>query len=221
MPQRAATDRVGSHIITHAAVGRGAFGLFDCFLRFLHGQGRGPAETFGRFGGVVRGPVVIGPATGRQQFGVTELATEHLAGIGRVENLDIHALLVHVHEAACGAKAGFFGAFKAVHGLIGSLEKRFGRHRVFALFTGKRLAFDQKGAASRPRCLAHPGRFGLIGVLHMPFPQPVRLHHMRIGINNFESVTHGQFPPLRAAFLSPFGPLCGITSVAVGVGGHA
>ena len=123
-----------------------------------------------------------------------ELASEHLAGEGGIENLHVHTLLVHVLKPALRTEAGLTGALEAFHCLVRGIEKCGCRHWILALLAGKRLALDQEGASPRPGCLAHLRRLRLVGVFHMAFPQPLRLHHVSVGIDNFESVAHGQFP---------------------------
>src|SRR5205814_4910059 len=117
-----------------------------------------------------------------------------LAGEGGIENLHIHTLLVHVLKPALRTEAGLTGALEALHRLVRSIEKCRRCHRILTLLAGKRLTLDQEGASPRPGRLAHLRRLRLVGVFHMAFPQPLRLHHVSVGIDNFESVAHSLFP---------------------------
>src|SRR6185369_13523089 len=102
-------------------------------------------------------------------------------------------LLVHILKAALRTEAGLTSTLEALHGFVGGMKKGGRGHGILALLAGERFALDKKGASPRPGGLAHLWRLRLVGVLHVAFPQPFWFHHMRVGIDNFESVAHGQF----------------------------
>ena len=143
---------------------------------------------------VVGAPIVVGAATRGQQLRVVEFAAEHLAGRRRIHNLDVNALLVHVHDAAFGTEAELAGALESLHRLAHGVEEAGRRHRVFAFFAGEGFAFDQEGAAARFGRDTHFRRRGFVALVDVTLEYIVRFHQVSIYIGDFESIFHGNAP---------------------------
>ena len=192
-----AGDRVRPHVeADRAQVGRPAR-LGDGALHVLQRQHRGPAQPTGCGGRILRAPVVVGQAAGGEQRGVLELAPEELAADGRVEDLDVDALAVHVGEPARRTEAGLarcLEALEAAHQRGDELRRVEG----ILAFRRQRFPLDQVRAASglEPRrAIAEFRR-------NVAFPDVGRLHLMGVGVDDPAAVAHGT-PPLRSSIVQP------------------
>src|SRR3989441_4233610 len=163
----ATPDRVRAEVEAHRPERGRAPRLGDRELDLLEGQHGGPAQALGRGAAVLRAPVVVGAAAGGEQRRVLELAPEELPADGRVEDLHVDSLAVHVGEAALGAEARLARRDEALHALHEG-GNEVGRVEGVLPLGGQRLALDQVLAPARlgPRgAPAGPG--GDVGLPHV------------------------------------------------------
>ncbi len=187
-------DRIWSNVKADCAVSGRPVGLFDRFADVLHRKDRGPSDPVAGLGTVVRAPIVVGAAAGGEQLRVTKFAAQHLARGGRINDLDVDALLVHIEQATLGTEAELRGALETLHRLAHCVQETRRGHRILSLLARERLAFDQKGATARLGSNTHFWRLGLVTLVDISFEYVVRFHQVSIYINDLESVSHTRSP---------------------------
>ena len=193
----AAPDRVRAEVEADRAQRGRAPRLGARQLDVLEGQHRRPAQALGGGGRVLRAPVVVGAAAGGEQRRVLELAPEELPADGRVEDLHVDPLAVHVGEAALGAEARLARRDEALHALHEGGDE-VGRVEGVLPLGGQRLALDQVLA---PAGLEPRGARAELGS-DVALPHVRGLHLMGVGVEDPAAVAHGP-PPVSASILQP------------------